>query len=67
MKFNHKKTRFGHHKTFPLRYSWLTQDFMAVKRTPTLFSQPEQAMITLGSDGTWSTRFNTGCGPTKPQ
>lgn len=48
MKFNHKKTRFGHHKTFPLRYSWLTQDFMAVKRTPTLFSQPEQAMITLG-------------------
>jgi hypothetical protein len=48
MKFNHEKTRFGRHETFPLRYGWLTQGFAAVERTPTLFNQPEQAMITLG-------------------
>jgi hypothetical protein len=48
MKFNRKKTTFGRHETFPLRYGWLTQGFMAVQRTPDLFSQPEAAMIRLG-------------------
>jgi hypothetical protein len=48
VKFNREKTTFGRHETFPLRYGWLTQGFHGVKQTPTLFSQAERAMVTLG-------------------
>ncbi|MEI6414964.1 MAG: DUF4007 family protein [Pseudomonadota bacterium] len=48
MRLNREKTTFGRHETFPLRYGWLTKGFEAVKAKPDLFSQPEQAMVTLG-------------------
>lgn len=48
MRLNREKTTFGRHETFPLRYGWLTKGFEAVKAEPDCFSQPEQAMVTLG-------------------
>ncbi len=48
MKFNRGKASFGRHETFPLRYGWLTKGFEAVKQNPTIFAQPEQAMVVLG-------------------
>jgi hypothetical protein len=47
-RFHREQTTFGRHETFPLRYGWLTQGLEAVRRTPTLFAQPEPAMIALG-------------------
>lgn len=48
MRLNPHKTAFGRHETFPLRYSWLTKGFAAVKAEPDIFSHPKQAMIKLG-------------------
>jgi hypothetical protein len=48
VKLNREQTTFGRHETFPLRYGWLTQGLDALRQTPTIFSQPEPAMITLG-------------------
>ena len=48
MKLNREKTAFGRHETFPLRYGWLTKGFEAVKATPSLFNNPERAMVTMG-------------------
>ena len=48
MKLNRERTTFGRHETFPLRYGWLTQGLDALRQTPTIFSQPEPAMIMLG-------------------
>lgn len=48
MKLNRSKTTFGRHETFPLRYGWLSKGFAALCARPPLFSQPDQAMVTLG-------------------
>lgn len=48
MQLNRDKATFGRHETFPLRYGWLPKGFEALERQPDIFSQPEQAMITLG-------------------
>lgn len=48
MKLNLKSATFGRHETFPLRYAWLTKGVEALRKRPSIFSLPEQAMIELG-------------------
>ncbi len=48
MQLNRDKATFGRHETFPLRYGWLPKGLEALEQNPAIFSQPEQAMITLG-------------------
>jgi len=45
--FNPKKTSFGRHETFALRYSWLTKGFQAFEKNKSIFSSDE-ATIELG-------------------
>ena len=47
MKFNPKKTAFGRHETFPLRYSWLTKAYMEVFDDPNVFDAKD-ATVKLG-------------------
>jgi hypothetical protein len=48
VKLNRNKLTFGRHETFPLRYGWLTKGFDAIRETPGIFTQPENAMVALG-------------------
>lgn len=47
MHFEEKKTRFGGHETFALRYSWLTKGYQEFLKNPSVFSD-ENATVTLG-------------------
>jgi len=47
MKFNTKKTAFGRHETFALRFSWITKGFQALKKNPEIFTS-DTATIELG-------------------
>jgi hypothetical protein len=47
MKFNPKKTTFGRHETFPLRYSWLTKAYQEVLANPAVFDA-DDATVKLG-------------------
>lgn len=47
MKFNPKKTTFGRHETFPLRYSWLTKAYQEVMKNSGVFDA-EDATVRLG-------------------
>jgi hypothetical protein len=40
--------RFSGHETFPCRYAWLPKAFAALKKKPRLFTDEEDAMISLG-------------------
>lgn len=40
--------RISGHETFPCRYTWLPKAVQAIGKTPTVFSDEEQAMIDLG-------------------
>ena len=48
MKLDPKQTAFGRHETFPLRYAWLTKGFDAITNDPTVFGEPDRAMVELG-------------------
>ena len=48
MKIDPKQTAFGRHETFPLRYAWLTKGYAALVARPTIFAQPDEAMVKLG-------------------
>jgi len=45
--FEEKKTRFGGHETFALRYSWLTKGYQEFQKNPSVFSD-ENATVILG-------------------
>jgi hypothetical protein len=45
--FNAKKTAFGRHETFALRFGWITKGFQALKKTPGIFTS-DTATIELG-------------------
>lgn len=47
MHFEEKKTRFGGHETFALRYSWLTKGYQEFLKNPSVFSD-ENATVILG-------------------
>lgn len=47
MRFDSNKVAFGRHETFPLRFSWLTKGFEALKSNPKVFSSDE-ATVSLG-------------------
>ena len=47
MKFNPKKTTFGRHETFPLRYSWLTKAYQEVVADPAVF-EADDVTVKLG-------------------
>ena len=47
MHLNLEKVAFGRHETFPLRYSWLTKGFQAMKKDRNVFSS-EDATVILG-------------------
>lgn len=47
MKFNPKRTAFGRHETFPLRYSWLTKAYIEVVEDPIVFDA-DDATVKLG-------------------
>jgi hypothetical protein len=47
MKINPQKVAFGRHETFPLRYSWLSKGFEAIKKDRNVFSS-EDATVLLG-------------------
>ncbi len=47
MQLNLEKVAFGRHETFPLRYSWLTKGFQAIKKDKNVFSS-EDATVVLG-------------------
>ncbi len=47
MRFIGDKASFGRHETFPLRYSWLTKGFQALRRDPKVF-ESEYATVELG-------------------
>lgn len=47
MKINPKNMAFGRHESFPLRFSWLTKGFQALKKNPNIFSE-DDATIELG-------------------
>ena len=40
--------RFSGHETFPCRYAWLPKAVLGIEESPTLFSNEEDAMVTLG-------------------
>jgi len=40
--------RFSGHETFPCRYAWLPKAFIAIEKTPQIFSDENQAMVVLG-------------------
>lgn len=48
MQLNRKKTTFGRHETFPLRFGWLPKSLSALREDPAVLAQPERAMRTLG-------------------
>jgi hypothetical protein len=48
VKLDPKRTAFGRHETFPLRYAWLTKGFGAICDRTDIFSQPDRAMVRLG-------------------
>ncbi|MBN2887441.1 MAG: DUF4007 family protein [Chromatiaceae bacterium] len=48
MKLSRERTAFGRHETFPLRHAWLTKGAEAILAYPTIFSEPERAMVELG-------------------
>lgn len=48
MKLNKNKATFGQHETFPMRYGWLTKGVEALRKSPSIFSNTEDAMIELG-------------------
>ena len=43
-----KNYRISGHESFPCRYTWLPKAVRALNADPTLFSDDEQAMVTLG-------------------
>lgn len=47
MKFNSKKTVFGRHETFALRYGWLPKGYQAMSRNPTIFLE-DLSTVELG-------------------
>ena len=47
MKFNPKKTTFGRHETFSLRYGWLTKAYQEVSANPAVF-EADDATVKLG-------------------
>lgn len=47
IQFTGDKAAFGRHETFPLRYSWLTKGFQALKEDPKVF-ESEDATVRLG-------------------
>ncbi len=48
MKLNKNKATFGQHETFPMRYGWITKGVEALTKSPTIFTNTEDAMIELG-------------------
>jgi hypothetical protein len=42
------KYRFSGHESFPCRYAWLPKAFQAIGDDPEVFSDEEEAMVTLG-------------------
>lgn len=48
MQLNRDKATFSRDETLPFRYGWLPKGREALEQSPAIFSQPEQAMITLG-------------------
>ena len=50
MHFEEKKTKFGGHQTFALRYSWLTKGYQEFLKNPSVFSKKNtaNATVTLG-------------------
>ena len=47
MKYNPKKTAFGRHETFSLRYSWLTKAYQELLAKPDVF-ESEDSTVRLG-------------------
>ena len=47
MKFNPKKTAFGRHETFSLRYSWLTKAYQELLASPQVF-ESDDSTVKLG-------------------
>lgn len=47
MPFDPDSCAFGRHETFPLRYSWLTKGFQALREDPHIF-ESEDATVRLG-------------------
>lgn len=45
MRFEANKVAFGRHETFPLRYSWLTKGYDALKKDPAIFTSDEATVI----------------------
>src|SRR5437867_3229094 len=40
--------RFAGHETFAVRYAWLPKAYQALRENPRLFTDEEDAMVTLG-------------------
>ena len=47
MKYNPKKTAFGRHETFSLRYSWLTKAYQELLKNPQVF-ESDDSTVKLG-------------------
>lgn len=47
MKYNPKKTAFGRHETFSLRYSWLTKAYQELLLSPDVF-ESDESTVKLG-------------------